>query len=136
MQLELLACVLVSIGVPVTHVVGGRVLHRKSWSPRATFARGGRSFLAFQTLTWTFWALAILLALASASVAERRGRAAGHPVHTPTLSGAAVCGSVLAEVLMIASILTFQARPMPAPRALALTAPSRSLPRLARPPPR
>ena len=53
--------------VPVTHSLGGRVLFgKRAWSPRATFLRGGKSFIVFQALTWTFWALALLAAVARA----------------------------------------------------------------------
>lgn len=93
--------------VPVTHSLGGRVLFgKRAWSPRATFLRGGKSFIVFQALTWTFWALALLAAVA----AWVGGHHVAHHELAPVAAGCAVCGSVLAEVLVVASLLTFQAR--------------------------
>ena len=94
--------------VPLTHGLGGRLLFGKaSWSPKSTFLRGGTGFLALQTLSWTFWAFAVVAALAGGAAAHRVG------VHhlTPVLSRAAVSGCLLAEVLLVASLLTFQVRP-------------------------
>ena len=93
---------------PLTHALGGRLLFGKaSWSAKSTFLRGGTGFLALQTLSWTFWAFAVVAALAGGAAAHRDG------VHhlTPVLSRAAVSGCLLAEVLLVASLLTFQVRP-------------------------
>jgi hypothetical protein len=101
--------------VPVTHGVGGRLLFgAASWSPRATLFKGGAAFITFQVLAWTFWGATVLAGLAAAADLLAAFAHGGLP--STVLAGAAVCGSVLAEVLMVSSLLTFQAR-APLPRA-------------------
>jgi len=103
---------------PVTHALGGRTLFgASSWSPRATLFKGGASFITFQVLAWTFWASATLLLLAAA--ANVLFAIAHRALPSTVLAGAAVCGAVLAEVLMVSSLLTFQARQRPRARGVA-----------------
>ena len=102
--------------VPLTHGLGGHILYgATSWSPRATLFRGGASFITFQILSWTAWAAATLAALAAAANVLFAIAHAALP--STVLAGAAFCGAVLAEVLMVSSLLTFQVRAPRAPRA-------------------
>ena len=91
---------------PATHAIAGRALFgASSWSPRATLFKGGASFITFQVLAWTFWASATLLLIAA--VANVLFAIAHRALPSTVLAGAAVCGAVLAEVLMVSSLLTF-----------------------------
>lgn len=84
--------------VPLTHALGGRLLFgRAAWTPRATFLRGGLSFVALQAAAWTLYGLSAALALRGvASLAALLGvaaaAAAAHRQLSPgVLLGAGAC---------------------------------------------
>lgn len=94
---------------PVTHGVLGRKLHGPSeWQIRKTTFQGGRRFILLQAISWAAWSTSLLALFAAAVVVLNAYAHSELP--SPVLSGAAVCGAVLSEVLQICSLLFFQVR--------------------------
>lgn len=92
---------------PVTHGVLGRKLHGASeWQLRKTTFRGGKRFVLLQAISWAAWSTSLIALMAAAVVVLNAYAHAELP--SPVLSGAAVCGAVLSEVVQVCSLLFFQ----------------------------
>lgn len=98
---------------PVTHGVLGRKLHSSEWKI-ANRLWGGKRFVVLQTISWVSWSTSLLALVAAAVVVLNAFAHSELP--SPVLSGAAVCGAVLSEVLQVSSLLFFRVRSRPSMR--------------------
>ena len=106
-EVSLIVVTTISVAaVPVTHGYVGHRLHKDAWNSwrfRNIFFSGGKRFIVFQGLSWSFFAGAIVGVVLALSGQSRKT-----PEKNPqALFGASICSAFISEVLMVSSLFTY-----------------------------
>ena len=96
--------------VPITHGVAGHRLHKNAtntWRFKNIFFSGGYRFMTFQGFSWSFFVLALVLALGRLFLHVDQMSVVRTHVNERSLLGGSICSALISEVLMVSSLLTY-----------------------------
>ena len=96
--------------VPITHgVAGHRLLENatNTWRFKNIFFSGGYRFMTFQGFSWSFFVLALVLALGRMFLHVDQMSVVRTHVNERSLLGGSICSALISEVLMVSSLLTY-----------------------------
>ena len=96
--------------VPITHGVAGHRLHKNAtntWRFKNIFFSGGYRFMTFQGFSWSFFVLALVLALGRMFLHVDQMSVVRTHVNERSLLGGSICSALISEVLMVSSLLTY-----------------------------
>eukprot|EP00899_Mesostigma_viride_P018544 jgi/Mesvir1/26691/Mv20470-RA.2 len=106
-----LGVVAVCASVPVTHFIGGYWRYAaQGWASWQPFV-GGFRFVLFQALSWCLYSMALVLVTMPLLPANLLPHSLLPPWMLPTLVTGGGASALLAEMLMVSSLLTFQGGP-------------------------
>eukprot|EP00899_Mesostigma_viride_P018545 jgi/Mesvir1/26692/Mv20470-RA.3 len=101
----------ISMSVPVTHFIGGYWRYAaQGWASWQPFV-GGFRFVLFQALSWCLYSMALVLVTMPLLPANLLPHSLLPPWMLPTLVTGGGASALLAEMLMVSSLLTFQGGP-------------------------